>query len=82
VRLETRAFFDEMERNILRKADPSYVDTEEDREDSFDFDEALDHFWQSEPAGGNALKRRGSIGGIRLVRTISSLDGSKTQPNI
>lgn len=76
VRLETRKFFDEMERNILRKADPSYIEPDiEEREDSFDFEQALDQMWESEPTCGNMLKRRGSIGGIRLVRTISSLDG-------
>lgn len=74
-RLETRKFFDEMERNILKKYDPNYIDEKDDR-DSFDFDEALDSMWEREPGMDTGmLKRRQSIGGIRLVRTISTIDG-------
>mmetsp|Transcript_21728 Transcript_21728/g.31624 ORF Transcript_21728/g.31624 Transcript_21728/m.31624 type:complete len:493 (-) Transcript_21728:23-1501(-) len=70
---ETRKFFDEMERNILRKADPNYVPVDSfDDEELLDFDELPD-VAQDLPDSG-VLRRRGSIGGIRLVRTISSID--------
>ena len=71
-RIETRKFFDDMESNILRKYDPNYNDEKDnERRDSFDFDQELEGMWDREPG----LARRSSIGGIRLVRTISTIDG-------
>ena len=58
---------------MLRKYDPNYNDEKESEErDSFDFEQELDSAWDRE----GSLKRRQSIGGIRLVRTISTIDGT------
>lgn len=68
---ETKKFFDEMERNIMKryKPDAKSVDFKE-VEEEFDFD-AYDTEYPP------TIARRGSIGSgqTRLVRTISSLDG-------
>jgi hypothetical protein len=69
---EARKFFDEMEENIRRKADPSYRPkevVEVPASEMFDWDELCD---LPDPS---QMVRRGSIGGIRLQRTISSIDG-------
>ena len=70
-RIETRKFFDEMEKNIRRKADPNNKegDIMDNIHDNFDFEEIPER---------QELTRRGSIGGIRLVRTISSIDGRES----
>lgn len=69
-KIEARKFFTEMEQNILKKADPNYKKpVEVPPSELFDFDEL------SELPDQPALVRRGSIGGIRLQRTISSIDG-------
>lgn len=70
---EARSFFAEMEENIRRKADPNYRPkevVEVPASDMFDWDELADL-----PEPGQMV-RRGSIGGIRLQRTISSIDGN------
>jgi hypothetical protein len=71
-KIETRKFFDEMEKNILRKADPNYRAKEVfevPASEMFDWDDLSDL-----PDPGQMV-RRGSIGGIRLQRTISTIDG-------
>lgn len=69
---EAKNFFAEMEENIRRKADPNYRPKEVveiPASDMFDWDELADL-----PEPGQMV-RRGSIGGMRLQRTISSIDG-------
>ena len=69
-KIEARKFFTEMEQNMLRKADPNYkVPFEVPPSELFDYDQLGD--LPDQPA----LSRRGSMGGIRLQRTISSIDG-------
>jgi hypothetical protein len=80
-KIETRKFFDEMEQNILRKADPGYRDRavkevfEVPASEMFDWDDLSDL-----PDPGQIV-RRGSIGGIRLQRTISTIDGLLLSPS-
>jgi len=68
---ELRQFFNEMERNILRKASSHYT-SDDVFEEIVDIDDVTDVNMDYTDSG--VMRNRGSIGGIRLVRTISSID--------
>ena len=65
---ETRKFFSEMENNILSKLRGEVHVAEEKDGDGRSRRDSDDGFLNGRP-------RRSSVGGIRLVRTISTIDG-------
>ena len=79
---EMKLFFAEMEANIRRKfLVDTYYDTDDD-EDQFEFGKSpSDNFrgfqsdYFSNPTGRARSKSKSQLGGIRLIRTISSVDG-------
>lgn len=69
-REEARNFFDEMERNILHKIRHGDL-PEKTNDESKDLGPRRD----SEDGFTSGRPRRSSVGGFRLVRTISTIDG-------
>jgi len=72
-RAETKKFFDDMERNILRKIQSGKNSTDMTVApliDEFKYETKIDNF-----SSMNEVIKSKSLGGLRLVRTISSLDG-------